>query len=75
LRKDIDDYCKPNVLLGAHPDYETSWVAASPDSFALGLGLGMATGQAYAEKLKGSDALSIACFPMESCRKAQSGRR
>ncbi len=52
-RKDIDDYCKPNGRLGAHPDYETPGISASTGS--LGHGLGMATGQAYAEKLKGSD--------------------
>jgi transketolase len=54
-RKDLDDYCKPNGRLGAHPDYETPGVAASTGS--LGHGLGMATGQAYAEKLKGTDVL------------------
>jgi transketolase len=52
-RKDLDDYCKPNGRLGAHPDYETPGISASTGS--LGHGLGMATGQAYAEKLKGSD--------------------
>jgi transketolase len=52
-RKDMDDYCKPNGRLGAHPDYETPGISASTGS--LGHGLGMATGQAYAEKLKGSD--------------------
>jgi transketolase len=54
-RKDLDDYCKPNGRLGAHPDYETPGVAASTGS--LGHGLGIATGQAYAEKLKGTDVL------------------
>jgi transketolase len=54
-RKDLDEYCKPNGRLGAHPDYETPGVAASTGS--LGHGLGMATGQAYAEKLKGTDVL------------------
>ena len=54
-RKDLDNYCKPNGRLGAHPDYETPGIAASTGS--LGHGLGMATGQAYAEKLKGSDVL------------------
>jgi transketolase len=51
--KDLADYCKPNGRLGAHPDYETPGIAASTGS--LGHGLGIATGQAYAEKLKGSD--------------------
>jgi transketolase len=54
-RQDLDSYCKPNGRLGAHPDYETPGIAASTGS--LGHGLGMATGQAYAEKLKNSDVL------------------
>ncbi|MGA2892825.1 MAG: transketolase [Xanthobacteraceae bacterium] len=54
-RSDLDAYCKPNGRLGAHPDYETPGIAASTGS--LGHGLGMATGQAYAEKLKGTDVL------------------
>jgi transketolase len=54
-RKDLDDYCKPHGRLGAHPDYETPGVAASTGS--LGHGLGIATGQAYAEKLKDTDVL------------------
>lgn len=49
-RADIDAYCKPNGILGAHPDYETPGIQASTGS--LGHGLGMATGQAHAEKLK-----------------------
>jgi transketolase len=54
-RHDLDTYCKPNGRLGAHPDYETPGIAASTGS--LGHGLGMATGQAYAEKLKSTDVL------------------
>jgi len=54
-REDLDSYCKPNGRLGAHPDYETPGIAASTGS--LGHGLGMATGQAYAEKLKKTDVL------------------
>jgi transketolase len=54
-RNDLDRYCKPDGRLGAHPDYETPGVAASTGS--LGHGLGMATGQACAEKLKKSDML------------------
>jgi transketolase len=54
-RADLDAYCKPNGRLGAHPDYETPGVVASTGS--LGHGLGMATGQAYAEKLKNTDVL------------------
>lgn len=52
---DLDAYCKPHGRLGAHPDYETPGVAASTGS--LGHGLGMATGQAYAEKLKNTDVI------------------
>ena len=54
-QNDLDLYCKPNGRLGAHPDYETPGIEASTGS--LGHGLGMATGQAYAEALKGSDVL------------------
>lgn len=54
-REDLDLYCKPNGRLGAHPDYETPGVAASTGS--LGHGMGIATGQAYAEKLKKTDTL------------------
>jgi len=56
--QDLDTYCRPEGRLGAHPDYETPGIAASTGS--LGHGLGMATGQAYAEKLKGSD-VTIYC--------------
>ncbi len=54
-REDLDAYCKPDGRLGAHPDYETPGIAASTGS--LGHGLGMAVGQAYAEKLKETDVL------------------
>jgi transketolase len=57
-RHDLDRYCKPDGRLGAHPDFETPGIEASTGS--LGHGLGMATGQAYAEKLKGSD-VTIYC--------------
>src|SRR5664279_97178 len=54
-RQDLDRYCKPNGRLGAHPDYGTPGIAASTGS--LGHGLGLATGQAYAEKLKKTDVM------------------
>jgi transketolase len=54
-KQDLELYCKPNGRLGAHPDYETPGIAASTGS--LGHGLGMATGQAYAERLKETDVL------------------
>jgi len=54
-RQDLDRYCKPDGRLGAHPDYETPGINASTGS--LGHGLGLATGQAYAEKLKKTDVM------------------
>jgi transketolase len=52
-RADLDSYCKPEGRLGAHPDYGTPGIAASTGS--LGHGLGIAVGQAFAEKLKKTD--------------------
>lgn len=52
-RGDLDSYCKPEGRLGAHPDFGTPGVAASTGS--LGHGLGIAVGQAFAEKLKKTD--------------------
>jgi transketolase len=57
-RQDLDLYCKRGGRLGAHPDFGTPGIAASTGS--LGHGLGIATGQAYAEKLKGTD-VTIYC--------------
>jgi len=54
-RTDLDLYCQPGGRLGAHPDYGTPGIGASTGS--LGHGMGLATGQAYAEKLKGTDVL------------------
>lgn len=54
-RRDLDLYCRPDGRLGAHPDYGTPGIAASTGS--LGHGLGIAVGQAYAEKLKRSDTM------------------
>lgn len=51
--RDIELYCKPEGRLGAHPDFGNPGIHASTGS--LGHGLGIATGQAYAEKLKGTD--------------------
>lgn len=52
-KEDLDSYCKPDGRLGAHPDYGNPGIMASTGS--LGHGLGIATGQAYAEKLKRTD--------------------
>lgn len=52
---DLDRYCKPDGVLGAHPDYcPARGIHASTGS--LGHGLGIAAGQALAEKIKGTDA-------------------
>lgn len=50
---DIASYCQVGGILGVHPDYENPGIHASTGS--LGHGLGMIVGQAYAERLKGSD--------------------
>lgn len=51
--EDLYNYCKQNGSLGAHPDYGIPGIHASTGS--LGHGLGIALGQAYAEKLKNSN--------------------
>ena len=52
-KTDLDHYCTPAGRLGAHPDYGVPGIEASTGS--LGHGMGIATGMAYAEKLKGTD--------------------
>jgi transketolase len=52
--EEIERYCTPGGVLGAHPDRGTPGIEASTGS--LGHGLGMAVGMAYAECLKGTDA-------------------
>ncbi|MBS0534414.1 MAG: transketolase [Proteobacteria bacterium] len=47
-RQDMDLYCKPNGILGCHPDYGNPGIEASTGS--LGHGLSMAVGMALAEK-------------------------
>lgn len=51
--EEIERYCTPKGLLGAHPDRGNPGIEASTGS--LGHGLGIAVGMAYAEKLKGTD--------------------
>jgi len=48
--EEIERYCTPQGILGAHPDRGNPGIEASTGS--LGHGLGMAVGMAYAEKLK-----------------------
>jgi transketolase len=50
-RRDLDLYCTPDGQLGAHPDYGVPGIEASTG--ALGHGLSMALGMAYAEKTQG----------------------
>jgi transketolase len=49
---ELDRYCTPEGLLGAHPDRGNPGIEASTGS--LGHGMGLAVGMAYAEKLKKS---------------------
>jgi len=49
-KEEIDRYCTPEGILGAHPDRGNPGIVASTGS--LGHGLGLAVGMAYAEKLK-----------------------
>ncbi len=52
-KRDLDLYCVPSGQLGCHPDYGVPGIEASTGS--LGHGLGMATGMAYADRIKGED--------------------
>ena len=58
-RRDLDLYCRPGGRLGAHPDFGVPGIAASTGS--LGHGLSLALGQAYAERLKGTD-VAVHCL-------------
>jgi transketolase len=50
---DMENYCKPGGRLGGHPDYGVPGINASTG--ALGHGLSIALGMAYAEKLASRD--------------------
>jgi len=50
---ELDRYCTPAGILGAHPDRGNPGIEASTGS--LGHGMGLAVGMAYAEKLKKTD--------------------
>jgi transketolase len=54
-RKDLDLYCKANGRLGCHPDYGNPGIMASTG--ALGHGLSMAVGMAYAERVRGGNGI------------------
>ena len=53
-RGELDLYCRPGGKLGAHPDYAPQ-LGIHASTGSLGHGLGIAAGQALAEKLKGAD--------------------
>ena len=52
-RQEMDSYCTPAGILGAHPDRGNPGIEASTGS--LGHGMGLAIGMAYGEKLLKSD--------------------
>jgi transketolase len=57
-RKDLDLYCKPDGILGCHPDYGNPGIEASTG--ALGHGLSMAVGMALAERGRKTDGIIYA---------------
>ncbi len=52
-KSDLQNYCTPIGQLGAHPDFGVPGIEASTGS--LGHGMGIATGMAYADRIKGDD--------------------
>jgi len=50
-KADLQNYCTPAGKLGAHPDYGVPGIEASTGS--LGHGMGIATGMAYGDRIKG----------------------
>jgi transketolase len=50
---DLERYCTPAGRLGAHPDYGVPGIEASTGS--LGHGMGIATGMAYADRIRRID--------------------
>ncbi|MFN8391602.1 MAG: transketolase [Bdellovibrionota bacterium] len=52
--KHLDRYCKPDGILGTHPDYGNPGIEASTGS--LGHGMTMSAGIAYAHKIRNEDA-------------------
>ena len=50
-KSDLQKYCTPAGKLGAHPDYGVPGIEASTGS--LGHGMGIATGMAYGDRIKG----------------------
>ena len=52
-KTELDHYCTTLGQLGAHPDYGVPGIEASTGS--LGHGMGIATGMAYADRVKGDE--------------------
>ena len=72
-RDDLDALLQAERAARRASRLRTPGIAASTGS--LGHGLGMATGQAYAEKLKNTDVLDLLrARPTASSRKARPGR-
>jgi transketolase len=65
-KADIAAYCTKDGRLGAHPDFGNPGIAASTGS--LGHGMGMATGMAYAERLKCTDGRVFAVLSDGECQ-------
>jgi transketolase len=63
----LDSYCKPEGTLGAHPDYDPD-LGIHASTGSLGHGLGIAMGQAYAEKLKQSGVLVYCLLSDGECQ-------
>jgi len=71
----LDYYCKPIPshfgdtvpMLGAHPDYKPE-IGIHASTGSLGHGMGIAAGQALAEKLKGSGARVFALLSDGECQ-------
>ena len=66
-RVDLDNYCKPGGFLGAHPDWAPE-IGIHASTGSLGHGLGIAVGQAYAERLKGADTVVYCLLSDGECQ-------
>jgi len=63
---DLDNYCKPEGRLGAHPDYGVPGIEASTGS--LGHGMGLVTGMAYGERMIGGDGIIYSILSDGECQ-------
>ena len=65
-KKDLDNYCKPEGRLGAHPDYGVPGIEASTGS--LGHGMGLVVGMAYGERIMGGDGIIYGILSDGECQ-------